>query len=91
MKKLLISLLIINGIAFADCNEPANAQKVVNMLHKHNKTAIQVNYTKDKIDCANTCKSNVLALDKTIIVNLNEISSLGSKTSICKFSKPNKG
>ena len=84
-KQLLIALLIVSGISYADCNDPANAQKVVDKLHKWNKPAVQVNYTSDKIDCASTCKNNVLALDKSINVIMKSVSGAG----ICKFSKPN--
>lgn len=84
MKKLLLSLMVVSSVAFADCNDPKNTQKVVDMLHSHNKTAVQVNYTSDKTDCANTCKANVLALDKSITVNLNKEK---SGTGICKFAK----
>lgn len=87
MKKLLLGLLIVNGVAFADCNDPANAQKVVNKLHQHNKTAVQVNYTSDKTDCANTCKNNIASLDKSINVIMNQVSGTGE----CKFAKPTKG
>lgn len=84
-KKLLISLLIVSGFAYADCNDPANAGKAVTKLHKWNKTAIQVNYTSDKTNCADTCKTNILALDKSI----NVTKKLVSGTGVCKFSKPN--
>ena len=40
MKKILLILLAASSLAYADCNEPGNADKVVAKLHKWNKTAI---------------------------------------------------
>lgn len=85
MKKLLATLLVISGAVYANCDVPANAQTAVNKLHKWNKTAIQVNYTPDQVACANKCKANILALDKTINVVMKP-SATGTGT--CKFSKP---
>jgi hypothetical protein len=85
MKKLLLALMVVSSVAFADCNDPKNAEKVVGMLKSHNKTAVQVNYTADKADCAATCKANILALDKNITVTLNEEK---SGSGLCRFAKP---
>ncbi len=85
MKKLLLALMVVSGFAFADCNDPKNAEKVVGMLKSHNKTAVQVNYTADKADCAATCKANILALDKSITVAMNQEK---SGTGLCRFAKP---
>jgi hypothetical protein len=85
MKKLLLSLVVVSGFAYANCDVPENAQKVVKMLQAHNKTAVQVTYTPDQTTCANTCKSNVLAIDKTINVIMK---AEPSGTGVCKFSKP---
>ena len=85
MKKLLLSLMVVTSFSFANCNDPANAKKVVGMLHSHNKTAVQVNYSPDQAQCAAACKANVLALDNTINVILNQEA---SGTDLCKFAKP---
>lgn len=84
MKKLLIAMLVVNGLAYADCSDPAAAQKAVGMLHKYNKTAIQVNYSSDKVDCSNTCKSNIAAQDSSINVIMKQVDGTG----VCKYSKP---
>ena len=85
MKKLLLALVAVSSVALADCDLPANAQKVVDMLHSHKKTAVQVNYTADKEACAKVCQANVSKLDSNITVTLNEEK---SGTGLCKFGKP---
>lgn len=85
MKKLLATLLIVSGFAYANCDDPANAQKAVNKLHQWHKTAIQVNYTPDQAACATKCAANIATLDKSIKVISK---ALPTGTGTCKFSKP---
>lgn len=86
MKKLLATLLVVSGFAYANCDVPANAQTVVNKLHEHNMKTILVKYSSDQISCRDTCKKNVEDIDKTITVT----PILVSGTGICKFSKASK-
>lgn len=84
MKKLLATLLVISGAVYANCDVPANAQTAVNKLHKHNMTAIQVNYTSDQAACAKNCGANITKLDPSIKVIMKPIA---TGTGTCKFSK----
>ncbi len=84
MKKLLLVLMVVSSVAFADCDDPKNAEKVIGMLKSHNKSKVQVNYTADKKGCADTCKANILALDKSIKVIMNKEKGTG----MCRFAKP---
>lgn len=84
MKKLLLSLLVIGGIAYAadDCSGPA--QKVVDKMHKYNKTVVQLNYSSDQAAKATQCQTTISGLDKGITVKMNPVSGTG----VFKFEKP---
>ena len=84
MKKLLLVLMVVSSVAFADCDDPKNARKVIGILKNLNASQVQVNYTADKKGCADTCKANILALNKSITVNMNEEKGTG----MCRFAKP---
>jgi hypothetical protein len=77
MKRLLFVLTVISGIAYAtdDCLD--TAQKIVSILHKSNKNAIQLNYSSDNIAKATACKSAIIELDKAIVVKMKSISGSG--------------
>ncbi len=76
MKKLLLVLLAVSSVAYADeCAQ--NAQKAVDKLHKYNKTAVQFNYSPDKVDFAKMCQADIATLDKNITVKMNPVSGTG--------------
>ena len=82
MKKLLLAVLMCSNFAFAaDC---ANiAQQVVTKLATHNRTAVTLNYSGDKLAQANSCKAAILAKNSALTVTLNEVDG----TDKFKFSK----
>ena len=86
MKKLLLALLVVSSLAYADdCSDKAT--QAVAKLHKYNKTAIQLNYTGDKSAFADMCEADIKALDSKITVIKKPILG-GSTTGQFKMSKP---
>ncbi len=85
MKKLCLALLVMSGLAFAankNCSD-VTANQVVGKLAKFNKTSVTINYSSDSTTLANQRKSEIMALNNKLTVNLNPVSGTG----VCNFSK----
>ena len=83
MKKLLLALLVVGSVAYADdCAQ--NAQKAVDKLHQHNLTTVQFNYSKDKADVAKMCEADIKAIDG----NIKVVSKIVDGSGKFKMSKP---
>lgn len=82
-KKLLLLLLAYSSIAYADSGCSDIAQKVVDKLASHSKTSVTLNYSADKAQQAQTCKTAILAKNSALTVNLNQVDG----TDKFKFSK----
>ncbi|MBP9741865.1 MAG: hypothetical protein KBD37_00735 [Burkholderiales bacterium] len=83
MKNLLIALLMVSSIAYAaeDCS--STAQTVVDRMHKHNASMVQINYSADQTAKFNACKQAIKALDSSLVVVQNPVSG----NSVFKFEK----
>lgn len=84
MKDYLLALVIIGlySMSYAfECSKQAD--KVINKLAAHNRTSVTINYSADKSDWAQTCKSTILAKNAQLNVNLNQVNG----SDIFKFSK----
>lgn len=84
MKKLL--LLALSSAAFlanADDLCAADAQKIVNRMHSHNVTSVNLNYSADKAAMAQSCQKDVAALDKSLTLSLKQVDGQG----VFKFSR----
>ena len=89
MKKLMLALMVVSSLVYADCNDPKNADKVLGMLKSHDKHAVQVNYSKDKIDCAATCVENIKVAAAAASYKLEVESNLEPEEhSLCRYARP---
>ncbi len=84
MKNYLLALVMVGSFSISyafDCSK--QAEKVVNKLAAHNRTSVTINYSVDKSDWAQTCKSAILAKNAQLNVNLNQVNG----SDVFKFSK----
>lgn len=79
MKKLLLTLLVVSGLAYADdCTSSAqphaDAPTIVKKLQAHSIKAVKITYSADQATKANSCKTAISKVDSSLTIEMNQAS-----------------